>query len=29
MTHPKFDRSLRELASAGYTRDIEFVRAIA
>jgi hypothetical protein len=29
MTHPKFDRSLRELASAGYTRDIEFARAIA
>jgi len=29
MTHPKFDRSLRELASAGYVRNVEFARAIA
>jgi len=29
MSHPKFDRSLRELASAGHMRNVEFVRAIA
>jgi len=29
MTHPKFDRSLRELASSGYVRNLEFARAIA
>jgi hypothetical protein len=29
MTHPKFDRSLRELASGGYMRNLELARAIA
>jgi hypothetical protein len=28
-THPKFDRSLREIALAGHLRDVELVRAIA
>ncbi|HEX7253344.1 MAG TPA: diiron oxygenase [Thermoanaerobaculia bacterium] len=29
MTHPKFDRSLRELASGGHMRNLDLARAIA